>query len=256
MELKDFLNEYVERSREILRDELVGVYLHGSAVMGCFNPETSDVDLIIVVKGPISDAVKRAYMEMVAAANAAGPKKGVEMSVVTADVCRPFVYPTPYELHFSIGHLDRYREDPEAYIREMNGIDPDLAAHFTILRARGRSLYGPAVEEIFGEVPKEDYLDSIWKDVEEAPEEITEYPTYLILNLTRVLACCRDGLVLSKKEGAEWGLEHLPTEYHDLIRAALAAYTRAETVGYDPERSKQYAAYMLREITACKPQLC
>ena len=43
------LNEFVEKSKEILGDNLVGIYLHGSSVMGCFNPKKSDLDLIIVV---------------------------------------------------------------------------------------------------------------------------------------------------------------------------------------------------------------
>ena len=247
------LDEFVTGAKEILKDNLCGVYLHGSAVMGCFNPEKSDVDLLVVVFDRPSDEVKRAFMELVVALNAAAPPKGIEMSVVTRAVCRPFLYPTPYELHFSAGHLERYRQAPEAYIREMNGTDRDLAAHFTILRTRGRRLCGPPVEEVFGEVPKEDYLDSIRFDVEGAREEITQYPMYLILNLARVLAFCREELILSKKEGGAWALEHLPAEFHPLIRAALNEYTRGEDQAYDPELSVRYADAMLGQISsACQ----
>ena len=248
MELEKFLDRYVERTREILGEDLVGVYLHGSAVLGCFNPEKSDVDLIVVVKGPVPDAVKGAYLEMVAEANAAGPRKGIEMSVVRAEVCKPFVYPTPYELHFSIGHLDRYREDPEAYIRAMKGTDPDLAAHFTIIGKRGRCLYGPPIGEVFAEVPREDYWDSIWNDVADAAEEIVRYPLYLTLNLTRVLAYWEEGLVLSKKEGAEWALARVPTDYAPLLRQALREYETGAEAPYDPELTRSYAAYMLERI--------
>ena len=64
---------FVERSREILQDNLIGVYLHGSSVMGCFNPRKSDIDLIIVIDRPLSDAVKRTFMDMVVEYNASGP---------------------------------------------------------------------------------------------------------------------------------------------------------------------------------------
>ena len=30
------------------------------------------------------------------------------MSVVKQSACKPFVYPTPFELHFSVAHLDWY----------------------------------------------------------------------------------------------------------------------------------------------------
>ena len=59
------INSFVEKSNEILQDNLVGIYLHGSAVMGCYNPTKSDIDLIIVVKDSIEDSVKRAFMDMV-----------------------------------------------------------------------------------------------------------------------------------------------------------------------------------------------
>ena len=239
---------FVERSKDILQDNLVGVYLHGSLVMGCFNPQKSDIDLIIVVDHQLSDSVKRKYMDMVVELNAMGPVKGIEMSIVLREVCKPFVYPTPYELHFSAGHLEWFEEDPDEYILEMNGTDKDLAAHFTIINKRGKCLYGAPIEDVFGEVPSCDYMDSIWFDVEGAAEEITEYPMYLTLNLARVLAYKEDGLVLSKKEGGEWALEHLPSEYRPLVTDAIREYSEnAETV-YDKVLARKYAEYVIGRI--------
>jgi streptomycin 3"-adenylyltransferase len=243
------IDDFVEQSKEILRDNLVGVYLHGSLVMGCFNPQKSDIDLIIVVDEPLSDSVKRKYMDMVVEANSCGPAKGIEMSVVLRKVCKPFVYPTPFELHFSSGHLEWYREDPDDYIRKMNGTDKDLAAHFTIINSRGKCLYGTPIREVFAEVPKRDYMDSIWFDVEGAVEEITDYPMYFILNLPRVLAYKEDGLVLSKKEGGEWALKHLPSKYHPLIIDAMREYSEGEEVVYNDVLAKRYVEYVIGQIT-------
>lgn len=246
--MKELLDAFVKGSREILGDELCGVYLHGSAVMGCFSPAKSDIDLIVVVEHTVPDEIKRAFMEMTVSLNEAAPPKGIEMSVVRRAVCRPFVYPTPYELHFSAGHLDWYRDDPDGYIREMKGTDKDLAAHFTVIHARGRCLWGLPIEAVFSEVPPANYLDALWYDVAEAGEEITEYPMYLTLNLARVLAFCREGVVLSKKEGGLWALDHLPEAFHPLIRDALREYTEAATMAYDQALAKSYAAYMLEAI--------
>ena len=245
---EELINAFTEESKNILQENLVGIYLHGSAAMGCFNPDRSDLDFIIVIEKPMSDDTKRAYMETVVKYNAQGPAKGIEMSVVLRDVCKPFVYPTPYELHFSAGHLEWYEEDPEEYIREMNGTDKDLAAHFTIIFKRGRCLYGAPIKEVFAEVPERDYTDSIWFDVENAAEEITEYPTYLILNLARVLAYKEEGLVLSKKEGAEWASDKLPSEYRQLLRNALRDYSENADVAYDKTLAVRYAEYMTERI--------
>jgi streptomycin 3"-adenylyltransferase len=249
----DIINKFVNKSQDILKENLKGIYLHGSSVMGCFNPEKSDIDLIVVVNDNMSDAIKKAYMDMVVNLNSYAPAKGIEMSIVRNEVCNPFIYPTPFELHFSAMHLKWYRDNPEDYIRKMNGTDKDLAAHFTIIRKRGKCLYGLPIEDAFAEVPKTDYMDSIWNDIEEAPEEITENTMYLTLNMARVLAFAKDGLVLSKKEGGEWGLKNVPEEYHNLIEDALSEYGSSIIPQYDKELSVKYAEYMLGSIRKTVP---
>lgn len=243
------IKDYAEQSKNILQDNLVGVYLHGSAVMGCFNPEKSDLDFIIVVKEPLTDAVKRSYLEMVAECNAMGPAKGIEMSIVLQGVCNPFIYPTPFDLHFSAGHLDWYRADPDGYITKMNGTDKDLAAHFTIINKRGKCLCGASIKEVFAEVPGRDYMDSIWNDIEGAAEEIMVDTMYLTLNLARVLAYKEEGLVLSKKEGGEWALNYLPSEYHPLIMDALREYLESANVVYDKALARRYAEFVTEQIS-------
>ena len=247
--MEQLLTSFTNQSIELLGDNLAGIYLHGSAAMGCFNPAKSDVDLITVVREPVPPAVRRAYMDMVIKLHSAGPAKGIEMSVVTQDVCRPFVYPTPFILHFSAAHLEWYRNDPDGYIREMRGVDKDLAAHFTVIKKRGRCLYGAPADDVFAEVPVRDYIDSIWNDVSGAEEEIADNPMYLILNLARVLAYIRTKLVLSKKEGGEWALGSLPQAYHPLIREALAEYAGSAEITYDTAAAREYAAYMLGQIS-------
>ena len=246
------ISSFTERSKEILKDDLVGVYLHGSAVMGCYNPAKSDIDLIVVVKDPISDTLKRSYMDMVVGLNAKGPAKGIEMSIVKQSVCKPFVYPTPFELHFSVAHLDRYKKDPDEYISKMKGEDKDLAAHFTIINHRGKCLFGAPVKDTFADVPVQDYIDSIWNDIADAEEEITANPMYLILNLARVLAYIKDGLVLSKKEGGEWALKNVHERYHSLIQDALIEYAEDRNIFYDTNLAKDYAKYMVNQIASLR----
>ena len=242
------INDFAMRSKEILQDNLVGVYLHGYAVMGCFNPLKSDLDFIIVVEKPMSDDVKRTFMDMVIEYNEFAPAKGIEMSIVLRKVCSPFVYPTPFELHFSTAHMKWYKEDPDDYICKMKGEDKDLASHFTILTNRGKCIYGDPIDEVFSEVPSEDYMDSIMNDVCDAPNDIEEDTMYLILNLARVLAYKEEQLVLSKKEGGEWAIAHLPMEYHSLIEAALNEYSEGSTPDYEVDMAKQYAEFVIARI--------
>ena len=245
---EEVIGELIEQTKEILKTNLIGIYLHGSAAMGCFNPAKSDIDLIIIVKDNMSKKIKRELMDCIVELNDRAPAKGLEISIVLRSVCNPLIYPTPFELHFSPMHLKRYRDNPDDYIHKMNGEDMDLAAHFTVITHRGKCLTGLPINEVFGQVPQEYYMDSIWEDVMNAEEDITENPMYLVLNLARVLAYKKEGQVFSKKEGGMWALDNLPTEYQELVSVAMADYENESMPEYDSKVLTQYAKYMLQRI--------
>lgn len=245
---QNLLDCFIEENRRILGSALTGIYLHGSAVMGCFNAGKSDIDLIVVIREEISDETKLRYMDMVVGLNEQAPAKGIELSVVRESVCRPFVYPTPFELHFSPAHLNWYRSAPEDYVEKMRGTDRDLAAHFTILYHRGKALYGKPVKEVFARVSRACYLDSILNDIRDAETEISEDPMYLTLNLCRVLAYQEESLILSKREGGEWALDHLPESWAGLIRSALLEYETGAPMNFEEGTAAAFAAYMLKRI--------
>ena len=246
---RDLLEKFVSDSKEIFENNLTGIYLHGSAVMGCFQPGKSDIDLLLVVKEDISDEAKRQFMDMEVELNKQAPAKGLELSIIKEEFCNPFVYPTPFELHFSMAHLVWYQSNPQDYVEKMKGTDKDLAAHFTMTYHRGQVLYGKEIPEAFAPVPKEDYLDSIWCDIENAAEEIPENPMYLTLNICRVLAYVKEGLITSKQEGGEWGLKNVSRpEFGALIEAALKEYQSNVTMVFDEAVAQEFAKYMLGEI--------
>lgn len=244
----DLLDSITLAAEDILGELLTGVYLHGSLAMGCFNPAKSDIDLSLVINGEMADRRKRQFMEKVVELNAHAPAKGLELSVVTEEVCRDFIYPTPFELHFSPTHLPWWQQDPEGYIQRMKGTDPDLAAHFTIIRKYGIALKGPAVGEVFGPVPEEAYLDSIRLDVKSAVEDVADNPVYVILNLCRVAAWVEEKQVLSKRQGGEWGLAHLPATYQPLIRNALDAYSSDGEMRPDTALAREFCREMLGRL--------
>ena len=248
--LKMITENFVKQSIEILGNNLVGVYLHGSAAMGCYNDEKSDIDLLVVIHNDMSEEEKHRYMNMVVELNSLAPTKGIEMSIVKKSVCMPFVYPTPFELHFSVAHLDWYKSNPQDYVLKMNGTDKDLAAHITILYHRGLSLWGEELHDVFEAVSEKTYFDSIWSDIECAEEDILENPVYVILNLCRVLAFKRENLILSKQEGGIWGLAHVHEKYNNLIQQALDEYTSVSTMELDKKEAMEYANYMIGQITA------
>lgn len=247
--LEELLDDFILNSKNILYDNLIGIYLHGSLAMECYNEKKSDIDLLVVVKNDVSKEMKRQYMDMVVTLNNKAPSKGIELSIVKEAVCKPFIYPTPFELHFSAAHLNWYLSDPEDYIEKMNGTDKDLAAHFTIIYHRGKTLYGKEIKSVFSEVSSEAYMDSIWLDIKNAKEEIIDDTMYIVLNLCRVLAYKKERLILSKQEGGEWALHHLPDpQYKKMVLSALEEYKTGNAMSITQADAIRFAEYMLKHI--------
>lgn len=224
MNERELLARVCDAYRRILGEKLVGFYVHGSIAFGCFTWATGDIDFLVVADASLTQAEKEALIRVVLELSLEAPPKGFEMSVVLRSACADFRHPTPFELHFSNAHRARAEADLPAYCRDMHGVDPDLAAHFTVIRHRGETLFGADIAEVFAEVPHAAYVDSILGDVGGAEQDIAENPVYVTLNLCRVLAYLQEGAVLSKRQGGEWGMAHLPGEYHPLLRSALDAY--------------------------------
>jgi len=231
--------------REVLGGNLIGVYVHGSIAFGCFSWDRSDIDFIVVVKAPVSMPLKARLLQVLVDLEGQTPVKGFEMSVVLEKYCKDFVYPTPYELHFSNDLLDEYLVDPQVLCDDMHKTDYDLAAHFTVINRFGIVAWGLPVQEVFGDVPDADYLDSIRRDVESAAEDVACNPVYVILNLCRVYAYMRDGLVVSKEQGGLWGLDNLPRQYRRVIVAVLDEYVSGVVVVAGEALQADFVAYML-----------
>ncbi|GKX66465.1 aminoglycoside adenylyltransferase domain-containing protein [Inconstantimicrobium mannanitabidum] len=243
----EILNKIVNSYKDILKDNLVGIYLHGSLAMNCFNPTSSDIDFLVVIKEKLDFKEMRQLVDVLLNLSEVGPKKGFEMSVLLEKDTKNFKYPTHFVLHFSDFHKDRYINQPNYICGGFE--DHDLAAHIVILRERGICLYGSPIKDIFQEVPKKYYIEAIKSDIEDSKTEIQNNPIYYILNLCRVLCFLQDGKICSKKEGGEWAIINLPEKFKDVIQGALNNYSDANNVfSVNSKNLVGFADHMLSEI--------
>lgn len=248
MDYNLILNSISKKYQEILKENLVGIYVHGSIAMCCFNWNKSDIDFLVVVNKKISYETKKMLMDYTIELSKQAPPKGLEMSVILKEDCMNFKYPTAFELHFSNMHIGWYQRDSDDYCNSMKGKDKDLAAHFTIVKHAGVVLCGEPISEVFGDVPQEDYLDSIRCDIKDCKNEIFTNPTYIVLNLCRVVAYIKDDLILSKEQGGKWGIENLDSIFTEVIMRALHSYHTNETMYIKREEANKFCEYMLSKI--------
>lgn len=166
LQIQKVLEQIKATCMDIFSTNLVGIYIHGSLAFGCFNWDKSDIDFIIVTRLSPTLQEKEKLVEDLLKIDKMCPRKGLEMSLVLEEYCHDFLYPTPFELHFSNAHKQKFFENLSEYCAHMNGTDKDLAAHFTIIKQSGIALYGEKADGVFGDVPKANYLDSIKHDIE------------------------------------------------------------------------------------------
>lgn len=251
-EVWQVLQQNVDLMKEVLdggSSELVGVYLHGSLTMGGFNPLLSDIDYIAVVKNKITLEQKLKLVKglLTFADNPHTPAKGIEMHVVVQDALTHFQHPAPYEFHYGKDWNEKYRNNEIDLTK--NNLDADLAAHVMVTYQRGTCIYGQPIESVFTAIPEEYYWDSIFSDVKNAVEDICDNPVYHILNLCRVLIYSQTKQVMSKIEGGYSALGCNDSQYHSLIKKALAVYEENQPNSqWREEELHSLAKYMLGRI--------
>jgi len=217
--------------------------------MNCFNPLLSDIDFLAIVEDKLKVGEKRSIVHYLLELHDSPPFKHIEMSIVLEEYLRNFVYPTPFELHYSIHWYERYKTGQVDYSEENS--DEDLAAHFVITRERGLCLYGKPIREAFLEIPKTSYIKSLLSDAEWICQHPDLNPLYAILNLCRIIVFLKRNEVTSKKEGAEWALSNLPEEFSPLINSVLHCYLNTKEVEQpDISNLSDFVKYASHEINS------
>ncbi|WP_338249182.1 aminoglycoside adenylyltransferase domain-containing protein [Dictyobacter halimunensis] len=245
------VNMLCENLRTILDTQLLGIYLHGSLAMGCFNPTISDVDILVVTHQPLSVFVKRQLMLQLL--QSSGQPHPIEISFLVADQINPYQHPLPFDLHYSEDWRQKMQDELENGTwqrwNDRQVHDIDLDAHITILRKRGVTLYGEEIPPTFPEIPVRYYIDSIIEDYQGANKAKNSHSVYFILNACRVYAYLQGSHIYSKDEGGVYGLTTLPAEFIGLITHALDIYRgRSNERDFDLDLLNKFAAYMDKYI--------
>lgn len=252
MNLNELMIQVNEWIKEILKDNYVGVYFHGSLRLGSFNPNKSDLDFIIVVKEKLDFKTKEQIWDKMLENEKLFPKKGFEFSVVLEENCKNIKHPIPYELHGSEAWIDRYKKDKSLVINGDYKVDPDLASHFNVINVPNDSMdFGKSSKEVFAKVPKEYIIDSNYGDTLECVTEITNNPIYCILNLCRFYALIKEDLTLSKYDGGKWALENMNSSYNEVIKKAMDDYLSDTKNTYDDDELREFAKEAIEKINNC-----
>lgn len=186
--------------------------MHGSAVLGGFNIDRSDVDLLVVVRDALSKEARQIIIERVSEASLPCPATSLELAVVRfAPTQNPTAKPEVELL------IQNQIVAPE-YVRAVAA----LVLIFAVCRAYGQPL-GPGLpaEQVFAALPTPLILTQMSAELRDATHGRGETAAYRVLNACRAWHYVETGDFISKIAGGGWALTR-GTDHAAVIEAALA----------------------------------
>lgn len=216
------LNVLLSNVKAVLGDQFVGMYLYGSLASGDFNPETSDVDFVVVTAGELPDDTIAALAAMHARIATGGSKWAAKLegSYLPQRALRRYAptddtpWPTLNEGRFYLAP---------------HGFDWVIQRH--ILREQGVVVAGPPPQSMIDPVRPDDLRQAVrelvrawWAPMIQNPVRLehSEYQAYAILSMCRALHAMRYGVIVSKPFAARWAQQELGATWAIVIERALA----------------------------------
>lgn len=215
----------------VLHDNPLGVYLHGSAVLGGLRPH-SDVDVLVVVRRSLSEDERRELLGELLEVSGNGARP-VELIVVVRDDVRPWRYPPTCDFLYG----EWLRAEYESGVVPGREVMPDLAPLLMMVLRGDAPLDGPPPADLLDPVPPSDLARAIVAGVPRLMEEVETDTRNVLLTLARVWTTLATGAIRSKDEAAAWAVERLPAAYRPVLERARAVYLGEREEGWDDLRS-------------------
>ena len=217
------LDALLAGARETLGARVLGLYLYGSLATGDFDPDTSDIDFVVVTDGDLGDADVAALAEMHARLRKRGaPFAALEGSYLPrAALCR---WDPARARHPHLSH-----ERPFGF--EDHG--PDWVLQRWVLRERGVAVAGPALRDWIDPVTADGLrgavrgvLADFWGGHGRSDEFLAPraYQVFAVQTMCRALHTLASGEIASKPTALRWALREaaLPARFRAAVERALA----------------------------------
>ncbi|PGH49178.1 aminoglycoside adenylyltransferase family protein [Streptomyces sp. Ru87] len=216
----DQVRETVRLVGDVLGAEVVGVYLHGSAVLGGLRP-ASDLDVLVVSRRSMDGRERRALLDgLLERSGSANGVRPVELTVVVRSEVSPWRYPPTGDFLYG----EWLREDYEAGLLPQPEPVPDLALLIPMVLAGDRPLAGPPPARVLEPVPHADLVRASVAGVPELLGELDDDTRNVVLTLARVWSTLATGEIRSKDAAADWALDRLPPEHRPVLAHARELY--------------------------------
>jgi hypothetical protein len=212
---------FQKQAQAILKQRMVGLYLHGSLATGDFNPNSSDIDFVVVTSEPVSDELLPALADLHTRLAASGLKWAtrLEGAYIAKQALR---YYEPEKTTCAwLGADGHFAKEP---------LGNDWVIQSYVIREQGVVVSGPNPKTLVNPNLPEDLrraelatLCGWWAPQLENSFRLRspEYQAYAVLTMCRALYTLQFGAVASKPVAARWAQAELGECWVPLIESSL-----------------------------------
>lgn len=223
-DVNEVLKLLLENAKAILKEQFIGMYLYGSLSSGDFNPETSDIDFLVVTTDYLPESAIVDLESMHQQIWASGlkwadklegayiPKTLIRRHDANAAPC-----PTVNEKRFYVG-----------------GFGSDWIIQRHVVRECGVVVGGRNPRTLIDPVSPDDIRNAVMETLNEwwfpmlddsswLQSHDSHYHGFAVITMCRALHAIKFGTIVSKPAAVRWAKEKLGSEWHPLIEQAVAS---------------------------------
>lgn len=255
------LNDYIASLNELLPNTLEGLYIQGSIALNAYVNDSSDIDFIAITNRRLSGEEVEVLAEV--------------HSMIARNYQKPEMDGV-YIMWEDIGKIQTddniypyYNDGKMSYVTYFDSIT------WWILKRYGINIVGPEPIELGFEVDSQhlisyvsDNMNTYWakrvQTIDGSIEQLLQQPSEVIdveiewsvLGLLRQYYTLKEQSIISKLGAGEYGLQHLPREWHQIIKEAINVRNgvRSKFFTSDEQRidmALRFSKYVISYCNSC-----
>jgi len=250
------INNCIELLRKVLGNDLLGVYLYGSYLLGGLQ-KYSDIDLFAVSNRETSleekALLEKELLKIAGIYNVSKDLKPIELIIVTKSAVNPWKYPPEYDYpKFDFLYGEWLRKDFESgtiepwHTKKM----PNLALIITQILLQHKTLFGVNPDNLLEKVPYSDFVHGTTAELGFLMKEIDWDTRNILLTLTRMWSTLETDTIRSKEDAVNWAIEKIPTEFKPVLENAKAVLLGERKESWEELKNliNPCAEYMIEQI--------
>lgn len=245
------INDCLGLLKHVLGNNLLGVYVYGSYLMGGLQ-KFSDIDIFAISKRETTKEEKRmlaqALLKISGIYAVSKDIKPIELTIVVHSHVHPWQYPPAFDFLYG----DWMRKEFEAGVIEPWPTKelPNLALVITQLLLSHQVLFGSDPHILLDAVPYKDFLHASTNEIDSLLGDIDWDTRNVLLTLARIWSTVETNTIRSKADAASWAMNRLPKEYKPLMQKAKSIMLGEEDEHWEDVQKliKPCAEFMIEQI--------